>query len=596
MACKPNKNNAFTQIKKLVNKRFYNHQLNRCAMVPQEKRVICTRGVVEIYDRKYVLYSGYMTPNELIQFSDVPSFTHDATNVDIANNLTQDPVKEWQRPIDKQRLEEIRANIDQAIDSDGSRDTLMANPVLIGRSDQIPANPSPHKPNVVAKLHTVKYEHTDGSSHNVPVPGIYEVTISMPSDDKKPLWILDGQHRIHALGQSPYPENSKGEYVEFNASKIADQLIPIVFVIEANYTPQFLAKIFTEVTTKAEAMSGIHEDWMTYAFKMRPYDKQKSRDAMATVIELCRTQSVDSIANPFYNEIQFNPLEKEFGVGTMQLSSLEWRALLEKNYFGKLGPKTEKKSPEDIVKTFLRFFRACTKLDQKHKSGKSKLLSSPKKDGSGGSKFLAKKFFEAFFDYIAYEVDSFAKNQADWEKFLSIEARNFHNCDWELEEITTGSMETNAARTASEKALMLSFQRFFRNPSSFDNEDIVSYFFGPDVFEYRTAKFAAKFPAAASTTMYDSHRAVGGNDIVKVNLRGKNHGQIKFVSLKDSLTTIVELKVSDDGGKEKKITRKNVHTGLRFKPGPTKKEAVIKVKTLCLGEDSEKTTTIKLTY
>ena len=209
---------------------------------------------------------------------------------------------------------------------------------------------------------------------------------------------------------------------------------------------------------------------------------------------------------------------------------------------------------------------------------------------------MAKKFFEAFFDYIAYEVDSFAKNQADWEKFLSTEARNFHNCDWELEEITTGSMETNAARTASEKALMLSFQRFFRNPSSFDNEDIVSYFFGPDVFEYRTAKFAMKFPAAASTTMYDSHRAVGGNDIVKVNLRGKNHGQIKFVSLKDSLTTIVELKVSDDGGKEKKITRKNVHTGLRFKPGPTKKEAVIKVKTLCLGEDSEKTTTIKLTY
>ena len=90
---------------------------------------------------------------------------------------------------------------------------------------------------------------------------------------------------------------------------------------------------------------------MTYAFKMKPYDKQKSRDAMATVIELCRTQSVDSIANPFYNEIQFNPLEKEFGVGTMQLSSLEWRALLEKNYFGKLG-QTEKKSPEDIVKTF----------------------------------------------------------------------------------------------------------------------------------------------------------------------------------------------------------------------------------------------------
>jgi len=142
--------------------------------------VQCTKGLVKIYDRTYVMYSGFMTPNELIEFCDVPSFPHTATHVDIANNLTKDPVKDWQRPINKIRLEAIRANVDQAIEKNSSKDTLMANPVLIGRSDQIPSTPSTTQPNVNAKQHTVEYTHTDNSKHDVPVPGIFDIKISKP--------------------------------------------------------------------------------------------------------------------------------------------------------------------------------------------------------------------------------------------------------------------------------------------------------------------------------------------------------------------------------------------------------------------------------
>ena len=108
---------------------------------------------------------------------------------------------------------------------------------------------------------------------------------------------------------------------------MADQVIPVVFVIEKNYTPQFLAKIFTEVTTEAEKMSNIHEDWMQYAFRMKPYDNSTTADAMGVVIELCNTQIVDHEANPFYSSIQFNPIRKEYGVGTLKFNSYEWREL-----------------------------------------------------------------------------------------------------------------------------------------------------------------------------------------------------------------------------------------------------------------------------
>ena len=557
--------------------------------------VQCTKGLVNIYDRTYVMYSGFMTPNELIEFCDVPSFPHTATHVDIANNLTKDPVKDWQRPINKIRLEAIRANVDQAIEKNSSKDTLMANPVLIGRSDQIPSTPSTTQPNVNAKQHTVEYTHTDNSKHDVPVPGIFDIKISKPGAEK-PLWILDGQHRIHGLGQSPFPENNQGHFIQNNASLLADQVIPVVFVIEKNYTPQFLAKIFTEVTTEAEKMSNIHEDWMQYAFKMKPYDKSSTADAMEVVIRLCNTQNVDYESNPFYSSIQFNPLKKEYGVGTLKFNSYEWRELFEDNYFEKLGPNKSKKDADELVVSFVRFYRACVNLDWRHKTGKSKILSTPGKKGEGGSRFLAKHFFSAFLEYLAFNEDAFDFNLDRWIEFLCTEERNYQHCDWILDTISPGAMETNSARTSSKKAAKLAFQRFFRNPTQFEGEDVVTYLFGPDLFEYRTAEESAKFPPASAKGKYKSYRATGDDSTLKINLRENQHGQLKFVNLKDSLTTIVELRIKDDNGPEKKITAGNVQNGIKFNVGPTKKKAEINLKTLCLSDDSERNLNVVVIY
>jgi len=66
--------------------------------------------------------------------------------------------------------------------------------------------------------------------------------------------------------------------------------------------------------------------------------------------------------------------------------------------------------------------------------------------------------------------------------------------------------------------------------------------------------------------------------------------------LKDSLSTIVELRIKDNNGPEKKITAGNVQNGIKFNVGPTKKKAEILLKTLCLSEDSEKTLNVQVIY
>jgi len=558
--------------------------------------VQCTKGEVEIFGRLYVMYSGFMTPNDLIKFCDVPSFPHAATHVDIANNLTKNPVKDWQRPINKSRLETIRANVDQAISKNPSKDTLMANPVFIGRSDQIATAHTENGASVSAKPFTMQYVHTDNSKINIPVPGIFNIGMKKGSRGEKPLWILDGQHRIHGLGQSPFPENSQGHHIQNNASIMADQVIPVVFVIEKNYTPQFLAKIFTEVTTEAEKMSNIHEDWMQYAFRMKPYDNSTTADAMGVVIELCNTQIVDHESNPFYSSIQFNPIRKEYGVGTLKFNSYEWRELFENHYFERIGPTVQKKTSSEIVETFVKFYRACVGLDWRHKTGKSKILSTPGKRGEGGSRFLAKHFFAAFLEYLALKEDAFSYTKDEWIDFLCTEERNYQHCDWILDRISPGAMETNSARTASKKAAKLAFQRFFRKPLLFEGEDIVTYMFGPDEFEYRTAESGTKFPSATSKGKFISKKATGDDSTLKINLREHGHGQLKFVNLKDSLSTIVELRIKDNNGPEKKITAGNVQNCIKFNVGPTKRKAEILLKTLCLSDDSEKTLNVQVIY
>ena len=563
-------------------------------MPTKSETVLCIKGEVAIHTRTYVMYTGFMTPNQLIEFADVPSFEKTDTHVTIAQNLDNDPVADWQRPMDSTRLEDIRKSVDSAIPKNDSKDSLMANPVLIGRSDLIPKVPKENDTNIVPEQYKISVNKT-----KVDAPGVFELKMSK-KDDAKPLWILDGQHRIHGLGQSPNVTNDKGVKIAVNQSIVADEVIPVVFVIDKSYNPKFLAKIFTEVTTQAQKMSSIHEDWMQYAFDMEPYNVSLQKTAMEIVMKLCKTQSIDSISNEFYDSIQFNPHNASFGVGSLKYSSAEFRKMIYDNYClnlpiqiptgGKENSKPMRKAKPvaDIATAIVRFYRACADLDPAHATGKSKILST------NGSKFLTTEFFSAFLEFLAVTPTSVSKTYDQWVEFLDHPERNFRGCDWEMEHVTAKSIETNIARSASKKAASISFQRFFKDPLSFGGEDVTDFIFGPDRIEIRTAPDSKNFPN--SLKKYNSQAVMANDGDLKINMRKLNHTQIKFVNIDDSVTSISKMIFKDQGKEAIKITAGNAKRPIKLKSTGSKKTATFTVSTLCLAEESEKNLTVKVFY
>src|SRR4051812_45661516 len=74
--------------------------------------------------RRYPLFVGFMPGKDIAKVSEAPSFRPDQPHEEIASNVLRPPVKDWQRPLDEDRVGTIMA----AFDDTGA---LMPNPVLL---------------------------------------------------------------------------------------------------------------------------------------------------------------------------------------------------------------------------------------------------------------------------------------------------------------------------------------------------------------------------------------------------------------------------------------------------------------------------------
>ena len=238
-------------------------------------RIYALKETIESGEQKYPIYLALMQAEAISEIADVPSY-HDTTkNAEIAHNVSKVPVKEWQRPPIPEKIEAIR----QMFNNSGE---FMPNPILIGQN---PHTTSP--PNVESVL-------TSGDATTV-----WELVIDQPpSDSEKPLWILDGQHRIAGLSKSAQSSNP----------------VPVVFLLNHgsdHYGADRLAQIFAQVTTSATQLGPLHSEWLSYAFRLNHYSPREARAAeqknsMAAVISLCMTPSFGGQPNPFYDRIQYN--------------------------------------------------------------------------------------------------------------------------------------------------------------------------------------------------------------------------------------------------------------------------------------------------
>jgi hypothetical protein len=230
---------------------------------------------VTVGGSKYPIFIGFLSAADLVKIAEAPAFTDTTTHHQIATNILTPPIRDWQRPLDKNRVLTIA-------DVYSSGQELMPNPVLLSQ------NALASSAGYTVTPHMIHNQHT----------GLFDIDIALPSPGQdKPLWILDGQHRINGLAQSAQSSN------------------PIPLVLLLNYkhvyfAPPMLAKIFAQVTTEAQKLDNLHEAWLTYAFDLSLYNNNAARhNAMTVVAHLCSLPNVVSgdPQNPFFNRIRFNP-------------------------------------------------------------------------------------------------------------------------------------------------------------------------------------------------------------------------------------------------------------------------------------------------
>jgi hypothetical protein len=310
-----------------------------------------------------------------------------------------------------------------------------------------------------------------------------------------------------------------------------------VLVLDENFTSKFLAKIFTEVTTKAEPMDLLHQDWMQYSFRFAEYTNIAAQEAMKVVIELNSTQVFDDQANPFFNRIQFNPNGQVSPIGPITAwTAISARKLFEKHFFNE---NYEDSEANIIARAFVRFYRAMRELDG-HSDGFSKLT------GYGGMKKILTTFWAYFLNYLRDNPERQNDTDQDWCEFLDSGGRNFSGCDWTLPGYFVGANETNRARKASDKALTITLEKFYSSPQDFGGLSPTQYLFSAGEIDIQFGEYNTERRRFNPNNLIPVPcRADGGNPqpLQEARVNGKNG--IRFKSITSDICEIISLEIRD---------------------------------------------------
>lgn len=402
-------------------------------------------------------FVGFLDASRLSSIAEAPQFDLDTPHETIAKNISTTPVREWQRPIDDSRVDEIRRIFSESGE-------IMPNAVLLAA----------HDPDLIRLTGTGV-----GSYWQL------EVADDLPS---KPLWILDGQHRIAGLSA-------------------ASRSTPLPFVLlassggSANYAESMFAKIFAQVTTTAEGLHKLHNEWLTFAFKLGKYDSghplsgmanAKHVKAMAAATALCSTQFLDieqSVASPFFNRVAFNPKSVKQNApsplvgptrGGFQSDAVLMEDLFFRSYYdAPLGPGSGALlEPVPLSRELGRAYEALVECHSPAARASSVLLNEAGIAGAPGHKPLQDGFLHGVMRHIA-------NNGAPTDWLEQLRRRGFADTNWDSSRWTslrtgeTGTLNKKVARSVFDRLLGGRFSDLFitNPPASIDLRD---YFMGTD--------------------------------------------------------------------------------------------------------------------
>lgn len=401
----------------------------------------------------YPIFVGFLSAVDIDRIAEAPQFRIKTPHETIARNISTTPVREWQRPLDTERVDEIRRIFTNS-------DELMPNAVLLAahRSDLI--------------------ELTSAGAQNY-----WHLKVD-PAAPQKPLWILDGQHRIAGL----------------SAAGVSS---PLPFVLLAShgmatpYADATFAKIFAQVTTTAEGLHKLHNEWLTYAFELGKYDASrpklgpmnaKHRQAMAAATELCQEQHLDAARtapNPFFNRVAFNPESMKQNApsppigpaaGGFQMDAALMEDFFFRSYYNAPIGTSVLLKPKELAREVGKAYEALVACHAGASRTTSVLLNAAGSAGAIGHKALQDGLLHGLLRYLAnHGVPT------DWQ--AELEKRGFKDTTWEAARWTgsrkgaEGTINRNLARAVFEKLLGDDLPSLFQTalPPTVDLRD---YFYG----------------------------------------------------------------------------------------------------------------------
>lgn len=372
-------------------------------------KVSALRTEHSVGKKRYPIFIGFLPADKLGKIAEAPQFRLDTAHHVIAGNVDSSPVADWQRPLDLSRVEEI-ARIFK------SSDEIMPNAVLLAVHDS----------------QGVNIQHETGD--------LWTIYVSTASG--KPVWILDGQHRIAGLTKSGSTDK-----------------IPFVLLAShgasAVYSESTFAKIFAQVTTTAEGLHSLHDEWLTYAFRLGKYDvtsplhatdNKHHADAMAATVSMCHERFLDqgkTVHNPFFDRVAFNPggVKREHKVkkigpkqGGFEFEASEFQSFIRNSYFAHKSLPAGALDPKKVAREIGLAYDALVECHATSSRGTSVLLNSA---GGDGHRPLQEGFVHGVLRHLAAHGIP-----PDWSKELK--ARAFDTTDW------SASAWSSAARGGSE--------------------------------------------------------------------------------------------------------------------------------------------------
>ena len=223
---------------------------------------------MEIKQKSHTFYIASAAVNEIAQTSYVPSLPPKVSISEIADRILDREKKtnEWQREVDVKRMMKIQHFIEES-------DNIIANtPMLfIHNPDCVKITDSQIEidyNNFLKKEDSGEFENLFIDRKKRNKPDEFGNTVY---DDFRPLWLIDGQHRVKGIHRNEHQQSLT---------------IPII-IFPTDFGVNSTAKVFAEINTLQKKLNPLHELFMQHRFCIdHTNDKRKFRDFYSTPYEV----------------------------------------------------------------------------------------------------------------------------------------------------------------------------------------------------------------------------------------------------------------------------------------------------------------------